>query len=174
MTPAASAGEPDDSGLARFNSLSSTDAAAGLYSCFAHRGWADRVAAGRPYGSREALNAAAERAWAELRPQDWLEAFRAHPRIGERGGHSPEVSEREQRGVTLASRDTLEALARENQRYEERFGHVFLIAAAGRSADEILAELRRRVDNDPAGELAEAASEQRRITRLRIEMMLEA
>lgn len=173
-TPAGSTGEPEQSGLARFNSLSAAAAADALYACFAHRGWADSVAADRPYGSLAALDAVAERAWAQLGPGDWLEAFRAHPRIGESGGHSPAASEREQRGVASASRDTLDALARENQRYEERFGHVFLIAAAGRSADEILAELRRRIDSDATSELAEAAREQRRITRTRIERMLEA
>lgn len=163
-----------ETGLARFNSLSPAAAASALYACFAHRGWAERVAAGRPYAGLAALDAAAERAWAELAPEDWLEAFRAHPRIGEQGGHSPAASEGEQRGVSAASKDTLNALARENQRYEKRFGHVFLIAAAGRSAGEILAELSRRMDNDAAGELAEAAREQRLITRMRIARMLEA
>jgi len=172
--PGGTADESEKAGLARFNSLSPQAAASALYACFAHHGWADRVAAGRPYESLAGLVAAADQAWAELGSPDWLESFRAHPRIGERGGQSPQASAREQRGIAEASRDALDALARENQVYEQRFGHVFLIAAAGRSADEILSELRRRLDNDAAGELAEAAREQRRITLMRLERMLES
>jgi OHCU decarboxylase len=65
-----------------------------------------------------------------------------------------------------------QAIARGNAAYEKRFGHVFLIAAAGRSAEEILANLRARLDNDPGTELRVAAEEHRRITRLRIERLM--
>jgi 2-oxo-4-hydroxy-4-carboxy--5-ureidoimidazoline (OHCU) decarboxylase len=71
-----------------------------------------------------------------------------------------------------ASGQTLAALAEENRRYEDRFGHVFLIAASGRAAEEILGELRRRMANDPAAELDEAARELRKITRTRLERMV--
>ncbi len=71
-----------------------------------------------------------------------------------------------------ASEETLAALADENRRYEARFGHVFLIAAGGRSAEEILAELRRRMANDPAAELEEAERELRQIARLRLDRMM--
>jgi OHCU decarboxylase len=103
---------------------------------------------------------------------EWLSAFAAHPRIGESGGHAPESSEREQAGVRSAPPETTAALAEGNRRYESRFGHVFLISASGRTADEILAELRRRLRNDPATEVAVAAEEHRKITRLRLERML--
>ncbi|MGA7910957.1 MAG: 2-oxo-4-hydroxy-4-carboxy-5-ureidoimidazoline decarboxylase, partial [Candidatus Dormiibacterota bacterium] len=101
-----------------------------------------------------------------------LEAFKAHPRIGESGGHSPQPSEREQSLVIQASRQTLVALAEENRRYEARFGHVFLIAASGRTAGEMLEALRQRIGNDPATELELAATEHRKITRLRLERLL--
>jgi 2-oxo-4-hydroxy-4-carboxy-5-ureidoimidazoline decarboxylase len=71
-----------------------------------------------------------------------------------------------------ASTETLDALAAENRQYEKRFGHVFLIAASGRSGDEILGELRRRMSNDPASELAEATSELRTIVQVRLARML--
>jgi len=71
-----------------------------------------------------------------------------------------------------ASTETLDALAAENRQYEKRFGHVFLIAASGRSGDEILGELRRRMSNDPAAELAEAAGELRAIVQVRLARML--
>jgi OHCU decarboxylase len=159
-------------GLARFNDLPPDEAERKLCECFASRAWAGRVAAGRPYaGLAEAL-AACDSAWAELAPTDWMAALAAHPRIGEKGGHAPESSEREQSGVRSAAVETLAALADENRRYEERFGHVFLIAAAGRTAGEILAALRERMRNDPATEVAVAASELRKIARLRLERML--
>lgn len=159
-------------GLAQFNSLSGEEAEAQLYMCFAHRKWAARVAAGRPYADWTGLMAGAEAAWSDLGRPEWLEAFAAHPRIGERGGHSPATSQREQAKVMRSAGETLAALARENRRYENRFGHVFLIAASGRSAEEILQSLRQRMANDPETELSVAAAEQRKITQLRLEQML--
>jgi OHCU decarboxylase len=159
-------------GLDRFNALSDEAALRALYGCFADRGWAARVAAGRPYRDMAAVLASADSAWSEVAPSGWLEAFNAHQRIGERGGHSPRSSEREQSRVNQASQQTLAALAEENRRYEARFGHVFLIAASGRTADEVLDALRRRIGNDPATELEVAAGEHRKITRLRLERLL--
>ena len=158
--------------LAQLNTLSGEEAEAQLYSCFAHRKWAARIAAGRPYADWSRLMAAAEAAWSELGRSDWLQAFAAHPRIGERGGHSPATSQREQSKVMRAGSETLASLADENRRYENRFGHVFLFAASGRSAEEVLQSLRQRMKNDPATELSVAAAEQRKITRLRLEQLL--
>jgi OHCU decarboxylase len=109
---------------------------------------------------------------ARLKASDWLEAFEAHPRIGEKGGCSPASSNREQKGVMTAREETLAVLAEGNRLYEERFGHVFLISAAGRSAEDVVAALRQRIENDPATELQVAAEEQRKITRLRLKSML--
>jgi OHCU decarboxylase len=129
-----------------------------LYECLANRRWARSVAAGED----------PDRAMDELTDAEWLEAMKAHPRIGERGGAD---STREQSRAMQAPADTLASLAAENRRYEERFGHVFLIFASGRGADEILAELRRRINNDPATELAEAKRELRKIAHLRLERL---
>jgi OHCU decarboxylase len=142
-----------------------------LFACFASRRWARQVADGWPYPDLDGLLDAAERAWAELEPADWAEALAGHPRIGERGGSSPVASEREQSGVRAAAAPTLVRLAAENRLYEARFGHVFLIAAAGKSADEILAVLRARMDNDPVTEAQVAAAEHRKIARLRLEAL---
>jgi OHCU decarboxylase len=130
------------------------------------------VAAGRPYPTVSSLQAAAELAWRDLSDADWLQAFAAHPRVGEAGGHEPASSEREQSKVRQASAETLAALAAENREYERRFGHVFLIAASGRGAAEILAAMRERMANDSATELRVAGAEQRKITRLRLERLL--
>ena len=147
-------------------------AARQLHGCFASAKWAERVAAGRPYPDFATLFQACESAWTQLEPADWLAAFAAHPRIGEGGGHAPKSSEREQAGVRAAPAEMMAALAEENRRYEARFGHIFLIFASGRTADEVLAELRRRIDNSHATEVAVAAEEHRKITRLRLERML--
>ena len=110
--------------------------------------------------------------WSGLAPTDWLEAFAAHPRLGESGGHAPGSSEREQSRVMAAGDQTLAELAGENRRYEARFGHVFLFSAAGRTAAEVLAALQQRMRNEPPREMEVAAEEQRKITRLRLESML--
>jgi OHCU decarboxylase len=140
------------------------DLEARLYGCLASRRWAHAVAAGEP----------ADRAMDQLTDQEWLEAMKAHPRIGERGGDAPKSSELEQGRAMQASAATLAALAAENRRYEERFGHVFLIFASGRSAEEILSELRRRLNNDPPPELEEAKRELRKIALMRLRSLVTA
>ena len=157
--------------MSELNRLPREQAQERLHTCFASRKWAAHVADGRPYANPEALLDAAEQAWSKLEPSDWMEALAGHPRIGERGGSSPVASEREQSGVRTASGTTLDELAAENRRYEDRFGHVFLTAAAGKSAVEILTALRRRMDNDPVTESLVAASEHRKIARLRLEAL---
>jgi allantoicase len=155
-------------GLAWFNALSTEEAESELYGCLANRGWAERIAAARPFDTLGHLMERVESEFASLEEGDWLQAFAAHPRIGERGGHAPSTSEREQAVVMQATDETLTALHAENREYEERFGHVFLIAAAGRSAEQILQSLRERMHNEASTELEVAAEEQRKITRLRL------
>ena len=109
-----------------------------------------------------------------LTDQEWLDAMQAHPRIGERGGEAAASSEREQSRAMQSSATTLAALADENRRYEEKFGHVFLIFASGRSSEEIVAELRRRMNNDAATELGEAKRELRKIALMRARKLMPA
>ena len=103
-----------------------------------------------------------------LTDEEWLEAMKAHPRIGKRGGGAPDSSVREQSRAMQSPPATLEALDAENRRYEDKFGHVFLIRASGRSGEEILSELRRRMKNDLEMELAEARRELAQIVDLRL------
>ena len=160
-------------GLDRLNRLPRADAERELLACCGSRRWAARVAAGLPHPTLRSLLDAADRAWWALDPADWDEAFAAHPRIGERDGdRATPTARHEQRGVATASPETLAALAEGNRRYEERFGRVFLVFATGRDADEMLAILRRRLENDAETELREAAGEQARITRLRLERLI--
>ncbi|GGK69964.1 2-oxo-4-hydroxy-4-carboxy-5-ureidoimidazoline decarboxylase [Ornithinimicrobium pekingense] len=133
--------------------------------------WVEEVAAGRPYGDRDSLLAAADLAARSLSPAEVEQALAGHPRIGERpgSGHNVEASAREQAGVDPSAPDVAARLAAGNAAYEERFGHVFLVRAAGRSAEEILAELDRRLRNDPQTERGEVADNLRQIALLRLQ-----
>ena len=128
----------------------------------------------RPFGSDESLMAAAREEWLALAPTDWLDAFAQHPRIGDRSelerrfAEAGRLASQEQRGVQGASAQVLDELAAANREYERRFGHIFIICATGRSADEMLAALRARLANDPQDELYIAAAEQAKITEIRL------
>ena len=154
------------------NALSDQRARAALERCCGARHWADAMLAARPFGSDAELLATAERVWWGLGRADWLEAFAAHPRIGGRGGPKTDWARHEQAGADGATEATLAALAQGNRAYEERFGHVFLISATGKTADEMLGALRGRLSNDPATELRVAAEEQAKITRLRLNKLV--
>ena len=163
-------------GLRWLNSLPDAQAQELLASCCGARAWVDRMAAGRPYAGLDALLDAGDRAVAELDRDGLAEALAAHPRIGQRAaGASTEAawSRQEQAAVGGAAGEVQAALAEGNRAYEERFGHVFLIRADGRSAGEILAALRERLGNDPDTEWREVAEELRQITRLRLERLLQ-
>lgn len=141
-----------------------------LRGCLAVDRWVEEVLAGRPYGDRDALLAAADLAARDLTPQEVDAALAGHPRIGQRAGagHNAEASAREQAGVEPEVGDTAARLAAANAAYERRFDRVFLIRAAGRSAPEILAELDRRLGNDDEAERAEVLDNLREIALLRL------
>jgi len=163
-------------GLARLNALGAVEAEERFLACCGSRAWARAMAERRPFADADALARAADEVWWALAPEDWLEAFAAHPRIGEAevGGHgqagarSASWSEAEQAGTRAAADETLRALEEGNRRYEDRFGHVFLIRAAGRSAADMLSALTERISNDPEAELRVAAAQQAEITRSRL------
>jgi len=142
-----------------------------LLTCCASRNWAEAMNAARPFSSWEDLVVTADRLWMSLGPEDWLEAFRAHPRIGEKK-EGARWTAQEQSGTRTASEDTLRALAEGNRAYDEKFGFIYLVCATGRSADEMLANLRERMNNDRNAELRVAAEEQRKITAMRLEKLV--
>lgn len=133
-----------------------------LLACCAAPRWAREVLAGRPYPDLDALQKAAA---AALTDADLDAAMAGHPRIGD---PTAGVSGREQAAVAGAAPEVRAALAAGNRAYEERFGHVYLVCATGRSADDLLAVLRARLGNDPAIERAVALGELAEINRLRI------
>jgi allantoicase len=135
----------------------------------ASKEWAKRMFEARPFDSWEGLLFAAEQVWMRLSDEDWLEAFGAHPRIGERK-HG--WSSQEQSGTRAASVETMQAIADGNRVYEEKFGFVYLVCATGLSADEMRANLEQRLNNDRAAELQNAAAEHVKITALRLEKLV--
>jgi 2-oxo-4-hydroxy-4-carboxy-5-ureidoimidazoline decarboxylase len=167
----------DDAGLARFNSLAGDAAAEVLRACCAAPAWIHAVASGRPYPNRVALVTRADAALADL---DWpgvIAALDAHPRIGERvGGVGREASwsRSEQSGMDQSSADVREALVAANQAYEDRFGHVFLIFATGRSDTEMLAAAQQRLGNDEEVERVVVRGELGRIVGLRVAKLLDS
>jgi len=138
--------------------------------CGSHA-WAAAMVRARPVSDSRALLDAADLAWARLEKEDRQEAFAAHSRIGDRAADGKNA--REQAGTAHASQETLDALARANRAYEQRFGRIFLVCATGKTADEMLAACRQRLHNDPETEFAVASEEQRKITRLRLQRWLE-
>ncbi len=160
------------------NASTRAEAAAMLERCCGSTRWVEGMLARLPFASRAALDAAAVAVWAGMTPDDCLEAFSHHPRIGSRaeGGNArlrstTDWSREEQSSAAAGDDHVMETLRRANAVYEERFGFVFLVCATGRSAPEVVRLLDERLRNDPESELRVAASEQLAITRLRLEKL---
>jgi OHCU decarboxylase len=164
--------------LARWNELPPEAAAAQVLPCCGSPAWARQLAGRRPLPAEAALLSASDQIWRQLQPGDWMEAFSKHPRIGERqappaaAAQSAAWSAEEQGQVARAADVVRKELAAGNRAYEERFGRVFIVCASGRSAQQMLEILRRRLQNDDRAELCEAAEEQRQITNLRLKKWL--
>lgn len=159
------------------NALPADQATKELLQCCGSKRWAETMASRRPYPSLETFLMIANENWWSL-PGDWLEAFRSHPRIGEKTAaesvseQSSQWSGQEQSGITNASRETVNTLASLNQAYEQKFGFIFIICATGKSSEEMLSALRERLENDPATELPIAAAEQSKIMDLRLKKLI--
>jgi allantoicase len=165
-------------GIERFNRLSAAEARKALFNCCGSKKWVEQMIARRPFSSEADLLDASDKMWAGLESRERLAAFRHHPAIGgtRAKGKQSETARRwsagEQSAAQKASADTLAALAAANRAYHAKFGHVFLICASGKSSEEILKNLEERISNEPEVELRNAAEEQRKITRLRLEKIL--
>lgn len=164
--------------LSQWNLASEQTAASEILPCCGSTRWARELTLARPFHDTSKLFESSDRIWWELSRSDWDEAFRSHPRIGERKTpasatkQSAEWSRQEQAALGPSDAEVFNNLANANRRYEERFGRIFLVCATGKSAAEMLAILERRLENDPETELREAAEEQRQITQLRMRKWL--
>jgi 2-oxo-4-hydroxy-4-carboxy-5-ureidoimidazoline decarboxylase len=163
------------SSLDDFNDEPADQAVQALRACNAAPRFAAELVAGRPYRDAETLVGRAEEVARALPWDEVLIALAAHPRIGDRvEGDSTEAmsSRTEQSSMTGADDATREALRDGNRRYEERFDHVFLIRASGRSPEEMLAELERRLGNDEDAERTEVTEQLAQITALRVKALV--
>jgi 2-oxo-4-hydroxy-4-carboxy-5-ureidoimidazoline decarboxylase len=164
--------------LSRWNLLPADEAAKEILPSCGSRAWANGMAASRPVEDVATLLASSDRIWRDLSAADWLDAFQSHPRIGETRGplessaRSQDWSAQEQRHATESTDSVKQALADGNREYERRFHRIFIICATGKSADEILVNLRHRLNDDDATELREAAEQQRQITQIRLRKWL--
>jgi allantoicase len=166
--------------LGRFNALPRQRAIRTLFDCCGSRKWAQQMAERRPFVGEVNFFETADKTWTALPREEWLEAFLHHPPIGgtnaraKQSAAASRLSAKEQSSAQEAAPEVLQKLAAQNRVYAEKFGYVFLICATGKSTEEILNALRQRLANEPAAELRIAAEEQRKITRLRLEKLLES
>jgi OHCU decarboxylase len=160
--------------LAALNAMPADSAAELFRSCCGASRWVSAMVAARPYTSCDTLLYAADEFWSRLGPDDWHEAFSHHPRIGEhvtavqQNERAASWSAGEQAGVADAAAKVQEQLAAANRAYEDRFGHIYIVCASGKTADELLAIAHQRLHNEPDAELRIAVAEQHAITRLRL------
>lgn len=159
-----------DLSLRALNAMHDHEAHAVFLACCGSEAWASAMVARLPYASEAALNEAADAAWADVTDDDRLQAFRAHPRIG--GAANSAWSKGEQASAHTADETQAADLARLNDQYFDKHGFIFIICATGKTAHQVRDALITRLDNSTADEIANAAEEQRRITRLRLNKWL--
>jgi len=163
-----------DAAAKRIDTLTPDLAERELKNCCGSTTWVQQMIDARPFETWDELENVAEEMWFGLQAADWHEALAAHPRIGEtkaapsQAAAAAKWSSDEQSRVAQANGPTIAKLADVNRRYEERFGHIYIICATGRSADEMLAIAEERLNNEPEKELRVAAEEQMKITKLRL------
>ena len=164
--------------VAEFDALPEADARERLTACCAAAPWVTAMLAARPWRDRDEMLAAASRAWAALSHAELGAAIAHHPRLGEScaaatlTARERQWSQHEQAGAGAAGDDARAALAEGNAEYERRFGYTFILFASGRSAEDMLAALRARLENEPGTERVITAEELRKITLSRLEKLL--
>lgn len=164
--------------LTEFNSLSKEKAQEALFFCCGSSAWANRMVDLRPLKTLKDFKDKASLIWNSLGEKDWKEAFSHHPKIGDienlkkKFASTKAWAEEEQKGSQGASLQVLRALARGNETYENRFGFIFIVCATGKTAQEMLDLLEKRIKNAPDTELVNAAKEQEKIMHLRLEKLI--
>jgi 2-oxo-4-hydroxy-4-carboxy-5-ureidoimidazoline decarboxylase len=150
-----------------------------LLKCCGSSAWVEKVMNFFPIEDLVELLDDAEEEWYKCSQEDWKEAFSHHPKIGDIDSLKKKFASTanwamgEQSGTSTASEETIKALAKGNEEYEDKFGYIFIVCATGKSADEMLTVLKSRLLNDPEKEIEIAADEQNKITRLRLEKLLD-
>lgn len=163
--------------VAALNAMPRDDLARHLRACCGSARWVERMIARRPWTSLDDLLESSDDVCRALRPEDWMEAFAHHPRLGESQSALPQDdrargwSAGEQAALSGAAVELKRALAAANAAYERQFGYICIVCAAGKDSEELLAVTRARLGNAPQIELRIAAEEQRKITRLRLQKL---
>ncbi len=164
--------------LERINQPGNAEAESMFRDCCGSAEWADRMTTARPFASEAVLIETAADIWNDLQPEDWLEAFSAHPKIGEtraapaQMARSAEWSSGEQAGMNAADELLRQQLAAANHEYYDKFGFIFIVCATGKTANEMLELCRTRLGNDRETEIGIAAREQQKITEIRLRKLL--
>jgi 2-oxo-4-hydroxy-4-carboxy-5-ureidoimidazoline decarboxylase len=165
--------------LHELNILSKEELKEALSKCCGSSTWVNKMLPFFPADDLVELLEDAEEQWYLCSQEDWKEAFAHHPKIGDvdslkkKFASTAEWASGEQSGINTASQKTIEALAEGNQQYEKKFGYIFIVCATGKSAEEMLVMLQTRLQNNPEVEIEIAADEQNKITKLRLEKMLD-
>jgi 2-oxo-4-hydroxy-4-carboxy-5-ureidoimidazoline decarboxylase len=163
--------------IERLNSLDDYHFREVLLKCSGSPVWCEQMAQLRPFLDADDLIGKSSRAWEKLSTQDWLDAFRSHPQIGDveslrdRFSSTAAWASGEQSGIYSTSQEILKSLAEGNATYEKRFGHIFIVSASGKSAEEMLSILNGRLCNSSEVELSISSAEHKKITQLRIEKL---
>ena len=165
--------------LHEFNILPKQELAEVLTRCCGSSAWVQKMLPFIPADDMVELLEDAEEQWWKCTEADWKQAFANHPKIGDldslknKYADTAEWASGEQQGTNAAAGQTLKELADANREYEEKFGYIFIVCATGKSADEMLVILKNRLSNDPSAEIEIAADEQNKITKLRLEKLLQ-
>ncbi|WP_328187234.1 2-oxo-4-hydroxy-4-carboxy-5-ureidoimidazoline decarboxylase [Marinobacter sp. OP 3.4] len=163
--------------LEELNTLPRDQAEARFRDCCAARPWVQGMVDNRPYASRKAMMEQSQRLWPTLTESDWLQAFEAHPKIGDvdslrrKYASTKALASGEQAGARQAPEAVLRRLKADNDAYQQKFGFIFIVCATGKSAEEMLELLEARLPNTREQEIANAAREQAKITELRLEKL---
>ena len=160
------------------NALTPSEANEQFKLCCGASNWVEKMNQNRPFQDKNEVHQKAKSIWFSLSSDDWLEAFTHHPKIGDidslrkKFHNTKSISKNEQSGLNDAEKSILKDLAESNQLYEDRFGFIFIVCAAGKSADEMLALIKIRLKNNMDTEMLNAANEQNKITQLRLKKLL--
>lgn len=164
--------------LDELNSLTESEAFKQIESCCVAHNWVNAMVAARPFNTTESLLAKADEVWQTMTESDIREAFEGHPRIGDvntlraKYAHTASSAGHEQSGISAADEATIVEMAALNDEYFEKFGFIFIVCASGKSAAEMLKLLKARMPNSKDAELAIAAAEQSKITKIRLNKLL--
>ena len=164
--------------VAQLNQLPNADAYRALQSCCVSERWLQYMVSARPFTSVAAVLQQADEHWQQMQQTDILQAFDGHPRIGDvntlraKFASTAKLAGHEQAGMSAADDALLLTMKQRNDEYFDKFGYIFIVCASGKSATEMLTILESRLPNDAETELAIAAAEQAKITRLRLQKML--